>query len=764
MLLVDRVPMEWARPHKLSPAEPSADSSERIWPTWSTRFTRESAILACILAVTAAVYLRSLGNAFVLDDVAMFVRAPDLRSWSFLWKAFTRNEFWYVDAWFLQVQQFRNYRPLFLVWCWINYHLFGLNPAPWHASILAVYLLVVWLVFKISRRLAGGSTPALLAASLFALTPVHVAAIAWMAASCYVLGTALGLSAFYLIMPRAEGDGRRWAAAMALYAGALLCHESLTAFPALVACYAFLFDPNDSDAGEAAELSGASLWMRARRAIIWQAPFAVELLIYMVVRRLVLGFFISNPSYFQNLLTDAQAVLTVPLVLATYLTELLMPWRILPLHRVPPVSSPLSSDFWVPLAAIALVGAALVAVELRDPRRRLHLFCVAWMGVTFAPLMMLHSMPHLVQDYYAYLPSVGWCILLGDLIAGIAWQNAVARRLALVAACAVLIVYAVALWRAEPYWHDDVAAARGYVEGCPESVQWHWNLAYDLDKQGDLADAERELRTALRLEPDWTGSIFAPHSDELHRYLGELLARRGDIDGAELEIAKSLNDRRDEGEVHPPRPALAYNHDGISLYDQGLDDAKAKRTDQAIGEISEGLEIMKRSPVPDYDPLPMHYIKLAELYDLQGNQAQVEAVLKEMDSMSDGELAAGLARAKIRLNHSDQQGAERILRELSDRYPDDHEVWLQLADLEFNLKQYNQALVSYQRADGDWFGTPRLHLSMAKVLYAMGRGHEALDQCRLAVALWPQNGWIKTTCDWIRNDIESRQGPDSPPG
>ena len=83
-----------------------------------------------------------------------------------------------------------------------------------------------------------------------------------------------------------------------------------------------------------------------------------------------------------------------------------MPWLTLPLHPVPPVSSALSPDFWVPLVAIVLLGAALVAVELRDPRRRLHLFCVAWMGVTFAPMMILHSMPHLVQDYYL-LSAVG---------------------------------------------------------------------------------------------------------------------------------------------------------------------------------------------------------------------------------------------------------------------------------------------------------------------------------------------------------------------
>jgi len=726
------------------------------WPASSPRLTRETAILCCILAVTAVVYLRSLGNGFVLDDFVMLSKNPDLSNWSFLWKGFTRSEYWFSDAGWVRAYYFRNYRPILIIWYWVNYHLFGLNPAPWHASIVAMHLVAVWLVFKISRRLAGGSTPALLAASLFALTPIHVAAVVWIACCGIVLGTALTLAAFYLIMPRAEGAGRRWAGAIALYACALLCHESLTAFPALVACYAFLFDPNDSEAGGAVESSGASLWMRARRAVIWQAPFAVELLIYMVVRRLVLGFFVSNPYYYINLLTDAQVVLTVPLVLATYLAMLLMPWLTLPNHRAPLVSSPLSPDFWVPLAAIALLGAALVVVELRDPRRRLHLFCVAWIGVTLAPTMVLHSLPHLVQDYCLYLPSVGWCILLGDLIAGIARQNAFARRLVLVGTCAMLMVYAVALWRVEWFWHDDVAAARGYVEGDPESVAWHWNLATHLDQQGDFADAEDEIRTALRLEPDRTGNIFAPHSSALHHFLGEFLARHGDIDGAELEFRKSSSSPPDEDEKHPPRPPLMYNHAGVSLYERGLNGAKAGRTDQAIREVTEGLEMMKRLPVPDYGPLAMRYIELAELYDSIGNQEQVEAVLKEVDSMPQGELAAGLARARIRLNHSDKQGAERILRELSDSYPTNGEVWLQLANLEFNLKQYDQALISYQQAGQGWFGGPQLHLSMAQSLQALGRDREALDQCRLADALGSRNRAVKFACAKLRSDIGSK--------
>jgi tetratricopeptide (TPR) repeat protein len=575
-----------------------------------------------------------------------------------------------------------------------------------------------------------------------------------MASSGVVLGTTLGLAAFYLIMPRAEGTARNWAVALALYAGALLSHESAIAFPALVACYAFLFYHDASDADDSR--GGWSLWMRTRRAIIWQAPFAIELLLYMFTRRLVLGFFVNNPYDRANLLTNAQAVLTVPLVLTDYLSMLAMPWLTLPGHRALPVSSASSVEFWMPLAAIIVLVTAFLLVALRSPRRRLYLFGAAWIGVTLAPMMLLHSLYHLVQDMYLYLPSVGWCLLLGDLVVSFSRKNMPARRLAFGGASAMLVVYALALWKAEPLWHDDVAAAGGYVKGNPESVAWHLTLGIFLEQKGDLAQAEQEIRTALRLEPDRTGTIH-PSSKGLHLALGELLAKRGDIDGAELEFRKGVNSSPDEDKERASDRSRPYDHGGLALYDQGLRDASRGRVDQAIRETTEGLEIMESYPVADVGPFALRYAKLAGLYDSIGNQKQVQAVLKDVDSMPEGELAAGLARATIRLNHSDKEGAERILSKLSERYPDNAQVLITLGDVQADLKQNEQALISYQRAIPNRIGQAQLHSSIAKSLHAMGRDREALDQCRLALALAsPHDFQTQFICTQIQGSVDSK--------
>ena len=219
-------------------------------------------------------------------------------------------------------------------------------------------------------------------------------------------------------------------------------------------------------------------------------------------------------------------------------------------------------------------------------------------------------------------------------------------------------------------------------------------------------------------------------------------------------MTTSLTIPPDEDQAHPPRPPLKYDKTGGDLYNKGLIDERTGLNEQAAREMSEGLEMMKRVPVPDYGPMALRYIDLAMLYDSMGNQEQVEAVLKEMDSMTEGELAVGLARARIRLKHSDKEGAARILRDLLERYPSSL-VLNPLGNLEFDKKHYAQALDDYQRAGGGWYLDAPMHVSMAKALAGMGRNKEAIDQCRLAEVMAPRDLKVRFECTEVRNAVAS---------
>lgn len=151
-------------------------------------------MLAAVLIVTALASLRCLGNNFVSDDESYILTNHYIGQWSFAWKAF------YLDAaWFRNPQAHVTvfYRPVWLEWYWLNYWLFGANPVGWHVTQILLYLVAVWLVYKIAERLTGEFESALVAAALFGLLPVHADSLAWPSGVDLPLVGTLELAAFY---------------------------------------------------------------------------------------------------------------------------------------------------------------------------------------------------------------------------------------------------------------------------------------------------------------------------------------------------------------------------------------------------------------------------------------------------------------------------------------------------------------------------------------------------------------------------------------
>ena len=206
-------------------------------------------ILEGVLLVTMLAYLRCLGNGFVFDDHEMIVINRYIGQWSFLWQSIANDSWWFRDP--IHLPQSSYYRPLQDIWLGIHYQLFGLTPGGWHATMVALHLLAVWLVFENRRRLTGDWRSAVLAALFFGLIPVHAEAVVWPTAIPLPFSATLELGAFYLFITRggARARWRNWLFALLLYAGSLFAHESAVVFPGIVATYVFFMEPHDS-AGE----------------------------------------------------------------------------------------------------------------------------------------------------------------------------------------------------------------------------------------------------------------------------------------------------------------------------------------------------------------------------------------------------------------------------------------------------------------------------------------------------------------------------------
>src|ERR1051326_1855829 len=134
-------------------------------------------LASLLLALVSLAYAGVLSSSFlVFDDTPYIVNNPAIHEWKSV-PSFFRTDFWRTED-----PRFANYyRPLQQCWLLLNYKAFGLRGCLWHLSSLALYLVNVWLFWKLACKFIsiprtdcappGRDDPyyAILAAALFAL-------------------------------------------------------------------------------------------------------------------------------------------------------------------------------------------------------------------------------------------------------------------------------------------------------------------------------------------------------------------------------------------------------------------------------------------------------------------------------------------------------------------------------------------------------------------------------------------------------------------
>jgi protein O-mannosyl-transferase len=480
----------------------------------------ETAMLAGVLLLTLLVYLRCLANGFVSDDHPMIVENKYIAQWSYLWKSLTKDAWWFFDS--NRASPTSHYLPIQNIWLWLAFHFFGTNPVGWHLAKIALHLCVVLLVFRLAQLLSKSTSVALLAALLFGLLPVHVEPIVFAAQIPEPLSTAFDLGAMCVFIRRARD--RYWSGILApllLYAGAAFSHESAVVFPVLIAAYVFLFETDDGTSSASGTPMGSGpIGSRLSEAVKWSAPFFCIALLYLGARALVLGtrgiLGFTAKSFTATLdkgklviqsvpihSSAAEILATLPSVLLWYLGLLLLPWLAGPAHEAYFVNRPTFISFYAPCAILLLLTAGGHFLFRNSPRARLYLFCAIWWLVATAPapLPAIRLGADLIHDRYQYLPSFAFCLLLADMAVQCGRNSAALRRVITVTVTALVVVYAVDLWRAEAVWYDDITLFSRCVQNFPDLAHYHEVLGALLVQQGDLRSGERELVRASTLEP-----------------------------------------------------------------------------------------------------------------------------------------------------------------------------------------------------------------------------------------------------------------------
>lgn len=460
--------------------------STELSKTSSSARLRDRYSLAAVLLITAVTYLGTLRFGFVYDDFQQILTNPFIKAWRYVPQYF-------VSSVWKQLFPFdpgNYYRPLFLFWARLNYSVFANRPLGWHATAIALHLLVTWLVFLVVRKMTGRPTAAWLTALIFGLHPIHHEVVAWVSGTTESLFAALFLAAFLAYLKSREGSKTAWMIfSCVLYGLAMLSKETAIVLPGLVFAHSWIAD------GPAAPQETNGYGRRFLRATTWAAFYVPVGLVYLAARYQVLsgfGHMAPNASF-------SVWLLTLPSVLLFYVKNWFFPVG-------------LSEDYdlfyqaQLSLAHVILPALIVVAILFALWMARNYMgsrdagFAAMWIIIPLLPALdfVVFRGGELVHDRYFYVPSMGAALLVALVIerAGNEGRVVFGQPLHAIAAALVLaIVLPICTIRATSFWRDDITLFTRAHQIAPRNLNAIDNLGVDLidrlqiDRAQELFDA-----------------------------------------------------------------------------------------------------------------------------------------------------------------------------------------------------------------------------------------------------------------------------------
>jgi len=613
----------------------------------------KAVLLICLFSFLA--YANSLGGDFVFDDTDQIVENQNVRSWDNLSKAFTTH------VWAFR-QQTPNtplplpyYRPLFTVMLTIEYHLFGLWQQGWHLVSLLLHILCGIGVFYVSLRLSKRTLIALFAAILFAVHAVHAESVSWISGMTDPLFGVFFLASFSLYLKarstveRGKADRRAFVLSVVMFALAAFAKETALSLVMLVFGY------------ELVETSGKTterLIKSAKRAL----PYAAVALIYLIPRYLVLGDMMwRNPQAPDRPLT--QTLLTLPLVLWSYVAHLLWPAGLSVTYNTHFVTSVTSRQFLLPAVGLGLALAALLVYRKRISRE-------VWQGLLliFVPLLPVLNLgqvsqeEYLVFDHYLYLSvaGLGYLIAMGIYKAGGLGTYSQARLGGLnraVVALAAFLVITLALTSAAAVenrkWADSYSLWSNVGRIRPEFWAAHYNAALALLEVNRFDEAHASLEQAIALKPDEPNVLAA---------MGRSLDGMGDTNGAVKSFKRAIEMNPEMFESRNDLGAVYFKNKDYGLAEASFGaalrlkpEASASRFNLGLclarqGRYSDAIQELERviQATPD-DPLALYELGLC--YERTGRQGDAARVFQNAGKLAKSqELADRLAEGLGRLS------------------------------------------------------------------------------------------------------------------
>ena len=498
---------------------PDSKSSPGLPGAWHHRWI-VIGICLFLAALVWVVFGQTLGHEFVNYDDDIYVSenpavTPGLNLAGVGW-AFT-----HIVA--------SNWHPVTMLSHMLDCQLYGLNAGGHHLTNVLLHMTTVILLFLVLREMTGALWRSAFVAAVFAIHPLRVESVAWVAERKDVLCGVffmLALWAYVRCVRRSFSPGR-YLLLVCLFALGLMSKSMLVTLPFVLLLLDYWplgrFDnPNHLPA-----ICSIPLHL-----ILEKIPLLALAAADCVVTVLSQHSAIAPGDY----LPLSSRINNAALSYVVYLQQMFYPAKLAVLYPLPANSIPVLKSIG------AVLFLAIVSGGVFAWRKKYPFMLVGWLwylGMLVPVIGLVHVGLQAHADRYTYLPQIGLDLLVTWMLAG---QFARPRQRMFLAGLAItsLAALAVAARLQTAYWKVSELLWSHTLEVTSQNAAAQNNLGNALFQKGQMDEAIAHYQAALAIQPD--------HA-KAHYNLGNALAGQSKLDEAIVEFQKALAIQPDQPEV-----------------------------------------------------------------------------------------------------------------------------------------------------------------------------------------------------------------------
>jgi tetratricopeptide (TPR) repeat protein len=467
-----------------------------------------------------------------------------------------------------------NWHPL----TWLSHmtvvEIFGLGPRGHHLTNVFIHVASALLLFLLLAQITTAPWQSLFVAALFALHPLHVESVAWVAERKDVLS---GFFWFLTLLFYAGYARRRrlnfYLLTLFSFVVGLLTKPMLVTMPVVM----ILMDywPLNRFQSEGIPC-GVRIVLRSYKPPPTLLKEKVPFFLLSLLSALVTIYAQKSGGAMSSLdmVPLADRIENSLVAYATYIGKTIWPQDLAFLYPFP-----LSLPLWKVVASFVLL--VLVAIGTFHLRRRKPYLMVGWLWflVTLLPVIgIIQVGSQSTADRYTYIPLIGLFIMVSwgipDLLRSLRYHPAIL----VIFPSIVVAALAATTWRQLDHWKDNISLYQHTLGVTANNYIILNNLGIALAERGDTNAAIRAYQEALRI---W------PRSATAHVNLGAALANQGKFQEAISHYTEALRLKPDDA-LARINWSKALNNTGVAMAQQG-------KMDEAVNYFNEALRLDPQS-------------------------------------------------------------------------------------------------------------------------------------------------------------------------